>query len=60
MVRMAQHVFAEIALAAVGAGVSVGALDVAILAAGDVFVRAGRDILGAAVRVVSKRRPRLI
>src|SRR6478735_5315255 len=47
-----QHVFAEIALAAVGAGVGVDALDVAVLAAGDIFRRAGRDIVGAAERVV--------
>src|SRR5580692_11030625 len=50
--RMVQHVFAEIALFAIGAGVGVGVLDVAILAAGDVFRRAGRDIFGAAERVV--------
>ena len=52
MVRMAQHVFAEITLAAVGACVRVGTLNIAILAAGDIFVRAGRDIVGAAERVV--------
>src|SRR4249919_3805871 len=46
-----QHVFAEIALAAVGAGIGVDALDVAVLAAGDIFRRAGRDIVGAAERV---------
>ena len=50
--RIVQHVFAEIALAAVGARVGVGALDVAVLAAGDIFGRAGRDIVGAAERVV--------
>src|SRR5713226_2717886 len=37
--RVVQHVFAEIALAAVGAGVGVGALDVAVLAAGEIFGR---------------------
>jgi len=55
---MVHHVVAEIALAAVGAGVV--ALDVAIPAAGDIFVRAGRDVIGAAERVVSKRRVRLL
>src|SRR6476619_7792576 len=49
---MVQHVFAEIALAAVGARGGVGALDVAIPAAGDIFAGAGRDIVGAADRVV--------
>jgi hypothetical protein len=52
MVRMVQHVVAEIALAAVGAGVGVVALDVAVLAAGDVFRRTDRDIVGAAEGVV--------
>src|SRR5260370_13450423 len=51
-VRMIQHVFAEIALAAVGAGVGVVALDVAVLAAGDVFRRADPDTVGAAEGVV--------
>src|SRR5258707_2420248 len=51
-VRMIQHVFAEVALAAVGAGVGIVALDVAVLAAGDVFRRADRDIVGAAEGVV--------
>src|ERR1700682_2883828 len=50
--RMIQHVFAEIALAAVGARVGVVALDVAVLAAGDIFWRADRDIVGAAEGVV--------
>jgi hypothetical protein len=57
MVRMVHHVFAEIALAAVGARVGVAALNVAILAADDIFRRAGREIFDAAERVVSKRRP---
>jgi hypothetical protein len=52
VIRMVQHVFAEIALAAVGARVGGVALNVAILAAGDVFRRAGLDIVGAAERVV--------
>src|SRR3954463_125731 len=46
--RIVQHVFAEIALAAVGARVGVGALDVTVLAAGDIFRRAHRNIAGAA------------
>ena len=50
--RIVQHVFAEVALAAIGARGGVAALDVAILAAGDVFRRAGLDIVGAAERVV--------
>ena len=41
MLWMVQHVFAEIALAAIGAGVGVVALNVAVLAAGDIFRRAG-------------------
>jgi hypothetical protein len=49
---MVHHVFAEIALAAVGARVGVTVLDVAILAAGDVVVRTGREIFGTAERVV--------
>ena len=49
---MIQHVFAEIALAAVGARGGVAAQDVAIPAAGDIFARADRDIVGAADRVV--------
>ena len=56
---MVHHVVAETALAAVRARVGVVALDVAIPAAGDIFVRARRDVIGAAERVVSKRRPRL-
>src|SRR3954469_4379335 len=45
--RIVQHVFAEVALAAVDASVVVGALDVAVLAAGHIFGRADR-VLGAA------------
>src|ERR1700676_2153373 len=52
MVRMVHHVFAEVALPAVGAAVGVDALNVAILAAGDIFRRAHRNIVGAAERVV--------
>src|SRR3954467_4021623 len=51
-VRMVEHIFAEIALAAVDAGVVVAALDVAVLAAIDIFLRADRDIVGAAERIV--------
>jgi len=49
---MVQHVFAEIALGVIGAGGGVGALDVAIFAAGDIFRRAGLDVVGAAEGVV--------
>ena len=49
---MVEHVFAEIALAAVDAGVVVAALDVAVLAAVDILQRADRDVVGAAERVV--------
>ena len=52
MVRMIQHVLAEIALAAIGARVGVVALNVAVLAAGDIFRRAVFDIIGAAERIV--------
>ena len=37
VIRMVQHVFAEVALAPVGTGIELGTADVAILAAGDVF-----------------------
>jgi hypothetical protein len=50
--RIVQHVFAEVALAPVGAVFGDGALGVAVLAAGDVFRRAGLDIVGAAERVI--------
>jgi hypothetical protein len=52
VVGMVHHVFAEIALTAVGACIGVTALNVAILAAGDVLRRACRDIAGAAERIV--------
>src|ERR1700724_3824186 len=52
MVRMVQHLFAEVALAAVGARGGVVAGNVAVLAAGDIFHRAGRNIVGAAEGVV--------
>src|SRR4030088_606371 len=52
MFWMVQHVFAEIALRAVGARVGVVALNVAVLAAGDIFRRPHLDIVGAAERVV--------
>jgi len=56
---MAQHEFAEIALGAIGAGDGVAALDVAVLAAGDIGRRADRDAVLLAVRVVvaDVRRP---
>lgn len=49
---MVQHVFAEIALGAIGAAVGVVALNVAILAAGDIFRRTCLDIVGAAEGVI--------
>jgi hypothetical protein len=48
---MGQHVFAEIALTAIGTGVGIATLNVAILAAGDIFRRADR-IVGAADRII--------
>src|SRR3981081_255021 len=39
-----QHGFAEITLAAVGAVVEIGAPDIAVLAAGDIFRRADLDV----------------
>src|SRR5947199_2042636 len=42
--RIVQHLLGEIALRAVGAGIGVAALHVAVLAAIDIFVRARRDI----------------
>src|SRR6266581_7184232 len=50
--RMVQHVFAEVALAAVGARGGVVALNVAVLAAGDIFGGACRNIVGAAEGIV--------
>ena len=52
MNRIVQHVVGEIALALVGAPGGVAALKVAVLAAGDIFGTAGRDIVGAAECVV--------
>jgi hypothetical protein len=49
---MVQHVFAEIALTAVGARVGVAALDVAIFPARNIFRRAYHNIVGAAERIV--------
>ena len=50
--RVVQHVFAEVALTAVGARGGVAPYHVAVLAAGDIFRRTDRDIVGAADRVV--------
>jgi hypothetical protein len=50
--RIVEHVFPEIALLLVGAHDGVVALDIAIPAAGDIFGRTSRDIVGAAERVV--------
>src|SRR5260370_35141592 len=50
VVRMVQHVFAEIALAAGGARGGVGGEHVAVPAAGDIFAGADRDLIGAATR----------
>ena len=47
--------FGEIALGAVGAASTAAALDVAVLAAGDIFGRAGLHIVGAAECVVVGR-----
>src|SRR4051812_49449866 len=52
LVRRVDHRLAQIALRAVGLGGGVAALDVAVLAAGDVVGGADRDIVGAADRVV--------
>ena len=49
---MVQHVFAKVALAAVGAGGGSIALDVAVLAAGHVFGRARRIAAALADRIV--------
>ena len=52
-VRIVHHVFAEIALPPIGAGFGVLALDVAILAACDIFRRADRDLaIALAVLIV--------
>src|SRR5258707_5650409 len=50
--RRVDHGFAQVLLRAVGLGGGVAALDVAVLAAGHVFGRADRDVVGAADRVV--------
>jgi hypothetical protein len=50
--RIIQHLLREIALGAVGAGIGIAALHVAVLAANDVVVRTRRDIVGAAERVI--------
>jgi hypothetical protein len=52
MVWMVQHVFAEIALTAVGGRDGIAALGVAVFAAGNIFGRAGLDVVGSAERVV--------
>src|SRR5947199_1174008 len=52
LVRRVDHRFAQVLLRAVGLGGGVAALDVAVLAAGDVFGRADRDIVGAADCIV--------
>ena len=49
---MGQHVFAEVALAAIGAGVGVVALRIAIFAAGDVLRRPDCDIAGPTEGIV--------
>src|SRR3954470_2944883 len=49
---MVQHVFAEVTLTAVGAGGRGTALDIAVLATGHVFGRAGRIAAALADRVV--------
>jgi hypothetical protein len=51
--RIVEHVFAEIALPTVGGRLGLLPLDVAILAAGDIFGRALLDIVGAAECVVA-------
>src|SRR5438132_2371719 len=50
--RVVEHVFAEIALRAVGARFGLGAHGVALLAADDIGRRARLDIVGAAIGVV--------
>ena len=49
---MVQHVFAEIALTAIGSPSRVIAQDVTIFPAGDILRRADRDIIGTAECVV--------
>src|SRR5690349_5692639 len=50
--RIVQHLLGHVALGAVGAGIGIAALHVAVLAAIDIVVRANRHIVGAAERVV--------
>jgi len=52
VLRVIQHVFAEVALLAVGARAGSVALSVAIPAAGDILRRADCDIVGTAERVI--------
>ena len=49
---MVQHVFAEVALTAIGARVGIVALNVAILAASDILRRARRGVVGTAECIV--------
>src|SRR5262249_24759070 len=51
-----QHLLRHVSLGAIGAGVGVAALDIAVLPAIDVFVRARRNVVGTAVRIVIGRR----
>src|SRR5262245_62149968 len=53
--RIIQHLLRHVPLGAIGAGVGIAALDVAVLAAIDVFVRARRNVVGAAVGIVIGR-----
>src|SRR5262245_3736315 len=53
--RIVQHLFGKVSLGAIGACVGIAALNVAVLAAVDVFVRADSRI-GAAIGVVIGRR----
>src|SRR6185312_14197372 len=50
--RMVHHPFREVLLLLVGAGDRIAALDVAVLAAGDILRRAGRAGMGAAIAIV--------
>jgi hypothetical protein len=49
---MVQHVFAEVALAPIGTRIELGTPDVAILAAGDIFGRAGLCIVATAIGII--------
>src|SRR6516164_3666686 len=60
---MVEHILSEIALPAVGARDRIAALDIAVLAAGDVFGRTGGIATGAAdgiVVIVQRRNRRLV